>query len=253
MNHRAQQFLAILLWLMAGINMPVNAQSAIDQQAWQAVANQFQVVSETTFAQMPYVVQANYDASTTVTDSQFFARGLTLAAGAKVDIFHKQNNLFDPAQASVIGIQLVKVGSGMVTQIGDPSVIKITAATTAITPGDRIIISNVSASVSIPPLPINTAVTARIIGQLTEGNIQVGSLVILNYGSERGAMMGQKLIISKPLFSRKATNGKPLQVNNIGEIVILRTFAQASYAGITRAFAPIMILDKLSSEGMRTK
>ena len=240
MIHYLKNTAVLFLLLIAGLPNSIHAQTSTISSAWSTLVQQYQVVSETKFAQLPYIVQANYDASTTHTDSQFFARGLTLPAGATVDVYHKQMNLLNPAFSDE-DIQLIKIGSGMIAQAGDPCLIKITKASAAITPGDRIIIAadkNPMPAVAI--LANKTAI--KIIGQLTDGDMKTGSVIILNYGSDQGAAVGQKLGLSKPRVNR----GSARQSDSTGNVVILRTFARVSYAGIIQASGSVMILDRLN-------
>lgn len=241
MIHYLKNIAILFLLLIAGLPNSINAQNSTTPSTWASLVQQYQAVSETRFAQLPYIVQANYDASTTHTDSQFFARGLTLPAGTMVDIYHKQMNLFNPTSIDV-DTQLIKVGSGMIAQQGDPCLIKITKASAAITPGDRIIITaDKSPMPAVAILANKTAI--KIIGQLTDGDMKTGSVIILNYGSDQGAAIGQKLGLNKQRVNR----GSAMQSDSTGNVVILRTFARISYAGIIQASVPVMILDRLSS------
>ena len=81
----------------------------------------------------------------------------------------------------------------------------------------------------------------------TPDPIQTGSIVVLNYGAEQGAIVGDTLLLTKPRFLLKTRNADPLQYDNRGELLILQVFAEASYAGVLNAKTPVNLLDHVSS------
>jgi hypothetical protein len=238
---RITQFFSLIF-----ITLTTVAQAAqITSAQWPTILNQNQIFSLTEFAKKPYIIGADYDLQTAQTDVDFFVKDLTLPVDSQISVFHKKITLFDPTANHLVGMQLVQVAQGTVLQAGDPAVIRLNNVTAAIMPGDRVLPITVPQPLTITPEIPTHKVRAQIIAQVTDGAIQTGSVVILNYGAEQGAVVGDKLLLAKPRFLLRTSNPDSLHPNNTGELAVLRVFAQTSYAGVLNAKAPVSILERV--------
>jgi LysM domain len=165
---------------------------------------------------------------------------------------------------AVIGYEMLEIGEGRVTKVGDPSSLLIDTADMEIRPGDRILPVDThpydSEFVPHPPrqLPQNMRVLAFTDALDVVGRLQV---IALSRGTHDGVENGQVYSVFAPgdqvrdrikysendfrttFSSRKAMVQLPEEY--IGHVMIFRVFDKVSYALVMDGIRPIHLYDRL--------
>jgi hypothetical protein len=162
----------------------------------------------------------------------------------------------DPDSGEVLGYEALHVGDAELLRPGTPAKLAITASARETQEGDRLVPDPQQEALhSFQPRPAPPFLEGRIL-RVLNGVTQIGqfSVVVLNRGEDDGLAPGDILTIvqrSDPprgrsgLLVRSVRDALPLE--EVGTLMVFRTFERLSYGLVLHATGPIHLRDSVRS------
>lgn len=211
------------------------------------------VMTAKDYDKAPYVLRTVNGQMLAAAPDSVYVRGADLenaSPGASYAVVRKEKPLYDPTDHALLGYEVLYMGQGRIMDTDDPAILKLTASTQEITPGNRLVATDSGTIPAQFPLltpesPINGQVIDVIGGLGQVGQYQV---VVLDRGSRDRLKMGDVLGIErtgKKINDPYAQSGMHHEVQlpnqHIGELVVFRVFDRVSFALVMHATHPVSI------------
>lgn len=198
----------------------------------------------------PYILRALNGSVIVAAPKSVYARDLDKNAvtGTEYVVVRKKQPLVDPATGELLGYEVLHLGRAVVTSTGDPATLKLTESNREIHAGDRLIpvergIVPTEFPLRIPCAGMRATVIDVLGSIIGAGQYQV---VVLNRGETDGLRVGAVLEVQSdtqtvrdPYAHGELSTRVKLPRRPIGELVVFRTFDEASYALVMHATRPI--------------
>ena len=197
---------------------------------------------------LPYLLKTRGDHLIASAGNEIYVRGLTQdASGARFNVVHIGDPLYDPDDNRLIGYQGIPVGEGVLRRGGDPATVALTDTTMEAKPGDRLLPASVDIPLNFFPSAPSTAVNGRIIS-VVGGVTQIGQymVVVMNRGSNNGLSVGDVLSVyqtGEVVKDRFGGGNVALPEEEAGTIMVFKTFDRISYGLVMEATQAIHIHD----------
>jgi hypothetical protein len=224
--------------------------------------NESLVLDEDVLRRAPYVVALMGEHMLGGQGNEVYVKGLRSAPSPEGEttaysLFRPGRNYIDPVTKTLLGYQAKLVGYGELVSGGEIATVLLTSINEGINIQDKVLINNspefsLYFEPSAPATTVNGVIMDMPDGMPT-GNTQgaVGSVVVINVGSEVGLQAGDVLgiyaktkIIADPknhLISIK------LPPERIGEALLFRTFTKTSFALIVRSTRAVYLMDTVTN------
>lgn len=216
------------------------------------------IVSPDDFNTTPYVLASKNKNIITGAGDTIYAKGVPLILGQHYGVYRAGQPYVDPTTRAVIGLEVTQVASGKVTDVASNGVssLRLTASYgQEVREGDRVF---VEVGNYLPPMfhPRAAQVSrgGRVI-RIMDALSSVGrdGVVAINLGSRQGAQAGdvlsvyQKGATVQDNFGTTKGAGVRLPSEEIGHVMVFKTFDNISYAYVLDAESPIRADDYLMS------
>ena len=213
------------------------------------------VVSENNVSQAPYVVDIAEEHLIAGVGDRLYVHGLTEPERHTYRIYRKGDSYISPDNGDVLGYDLSYIADATLQQFSDPATLMITQSNSEVLHGDWVMAkTDEEFTLNYFPKPPQLNVNATII-RIFGGLSQVGSLgvVAIDKGIEDGISEGHVLTIVesgqriKDLYQVNNKDMIKLPDEEIGTLMVFRTFERVSYALVMRATQNIHLLDKVKT------
>lgn len=201
----------------------------------------------------PYILQPVGGQLLIAAPSSAYIRGDELkhaGVGTTYAVVKKEKPLYAPRNHELLGYEVLYLGRGHITAIGDPATFKLTASTQEIRPGDRLApVETGTVSAQFPLLTPNAPIKGQIIDVIGGlGEVGQYQVVVLDLGANNGLQRGDVLAVKHTgarIIDPYAQTGMRSEVQlpdrRIGQVVVFRVFPRVSYALVMRATHPVRI------------
>jgi hypothetical protein len=205
--------------------------------------------------QLPYVVSLRDGVLTGAAGQDAYVRGKLGDINSVYSVVHVGERLVDPDNGRVLGYEGIYVGEGTIRRGGNPATLFMNETAREARRGDRLVPVAQDLPLQFLPRAPERQVDGRIIrvvdGMTTFGAYQV---VVLNRGTRHGLEPGHVLTVSHAgervrdmiepgAFGRKVQ----LPDEEVGTVMVFRTYDGVSYALVMRSSAPMHALDKVAN------
>ncbi len=217
-----------------------------------AFINASKVVSEHNVSQAPYVIDIAGEHLIAGVGDRLYVHGLTEPDRHTYSIYRKGDSYISPDNGDVLGYDLNYIADATLQQFADPATLMITHSNREILHGDWVMPkTDEEFTLNYFPKPPVIKINANII-RVFGGLSQVGPLgvVAIDKGIQDGLSEGHVLTI----FENGQQIKDPYQVDNkdmiklpdeqVGTLMVFRTFERVSYALVMSATQDIHLLDK---------
>ena len=197
---------------------------------------------------LPYLLETRGDHLIASAGNQIYVRGLTeTAPGARFNVVHIGDPLYDPDDNRLIGYQGQLIGEGRLRRGGDPATVALTNTSKEARPGDRLIPAEVDIPLNFFPSAPSSAIDGRIIS-VVGGVTQIGQymVVVMNRGSGNGLAVGDVLSVfqtGEVVEDRFRGGSVVLPEEEAGTIMVFKTFDRISYGLVMEATQAIHVHD----------
>ncbi len=185
-----------------------------------------------------------------------YVRKLDTSSGiGRYQIYRPNRPLFDPITNELLGYEALFVGESKLLLRGDPASVRVTNSEREILRDDRVLpLDNTLFERDFIPRPPSTYVTGEIVSML-DAIIQTGQYqtIAINLGQRDGVEAGNILRIRRTgeIIRDKREEDPRFRVKlpdeQVGMVMIIRSFEKMSYALIMEADFPISIRDYVES------
>ena len=197
---------------------------------------------------LPYLLETRGDHLIASAGNQIYVRGLTeTAPGARFNVVHIGDPLYDPDDNRLIGYQGQLIGEGRLRRGGDPATVALTNTSKEARPGDRLIPAEVDIPLNFFPSAPSSAIDGRIIS-VVGGVTQIGQymVVVMNRGSGNGLAVGDVLSVfqtGEVVEDRFRGGSVVLPEEEAGTVMVFKTFDRISYGLVMEATQAIHVHD----------
>lgn len=220
------------------------------------------VISKEDVKHGPYLVKIRGKHIVGSAGDEVYGRGIDSAGeGARYNVIHVDEPLYDPDNHDLLGYSGVYVGTGPVVTSGNPAKLKLNETVREVLPGDKLFAETYQLNMDFVPHPPASPVDGRIFavnGVFVAGRYQV---VAINRGTAAGLESGSVLAIYqagekvKDVYAdgRSANpmlrpyglfkGNVKLPDERIGTVLVFKTYERMSYALIMDASHPVAIGD----------
>lgn len=214
------------------------------------------IVSPTDFNTTPYVLASKSKNIITGTGNKIYTQGAPLIIGQRYGVYREGNPYIDPISKKVIGLEVTQVASGIVTNVANNNVSSLEIDKTfgqEVREGDRVFVEvgNYLPS-AFYPKPANVNRGGRVIRVLSSlSSVGRDGVIAINLGTKQGAEIGdvlsvfQKGALVQDNFADVKGKGVRLPAEEIGHVMVFKTFDDISYAYVLDAEVPIRETDYL--------
>lgn len=217
------------------------------------------VMTAEQYAQSPYVLQTVGGQLLAAAPNSVYVRGKKLQGASVGDAYavvDKKKALHDPHTHELLGYEVLYLGRGNLVANGDPAILKLTASTQEIHPGNRLApVDTGSVPAQFPLLTPKASINGEII-DVIGGLHQVGQyqVVVLDRGSKNRLETGDVLNVQRPgarIHDPYAQDGMSSKVKlpreQVGELVVFRVFPRVAFALVMHATRPLGIGDSVTN------
>lgn len=217
------------------------------------------IVSQNELDNAPYVVEFKGDHLLAGKGSDVYVKNLK--EGVSDYVVYRQGDTYtDPVTHKILGYEAVYSGDAYLKEMGDPSTITITNASSEIKKGERLLSKEAeSNAITFIPSAPDTKIDAVIISAFNKNKL-VGNyeVVVLNKGKNDGLKIGNVLTIftvgkaAEDKFAKKESDDfwsfekkamVKLPDQNVGDLMVFRLFDEMSYALVMKTSAEVKVLD----------
>ena len=197
---------------------------------------------------LPYLLETRGDHLMASAGNEIYVRGITQTApGARYNVVHVSDPLYDPDDNHLIGYVGIPVGAGSLRRGGDPATVALTDTTREAIPGDRLLPESVDIPLNFFPRAPSTPIEGRII-TVVGGVTQIGQyqVVVLNRGTNNGVAIGDVLEVwqTGEVVRDRFEGGKVRLPDELaGTIMVFKTYDRISYGLVMEATQAIHIHD----------
>ncbi len=217
-----------------------------------AFLNHSKVVPDNKSTNVAYIVDIASGHLIAGVGDKIYANGLIQSDSQAYSIFRKGDSYISPDSNEVLGYDLQYIANVTLLNLAEPSTLIITQSNSEVLHGDLVMPkTDEEFTLNYFPKPPKINVSANII-RVFGGVSQIGSLnvVAIDKGIQDGILEGHVLTIVENDQRIK----DPYQINNndmiklpdeqIGSLMVFRTFERVSYALVMNANQDIHLLDK---------
>jgi hypothetical protein len=197
---------------------------------------------------LPYLLATRGDHLMASAGNEIYVRGVSeTRPGARYNVVHVGEPLYDPDDNRLIGYQGIMVGDGTLRRGGDPATVALTDTRQEATPGDRLLPESVDIPLNFYPRSPSRAIEGRIIS-VVNGVTQIGQyqVVVLNRGTNNGMSVGDVLTVwqtGETVDDRFGGGNVRLPDEQAGTIMVFKTYDRISYGLVMEATQAIHIHD----------
>jgi hypothetical protein len=197
---------------------------------------------------LPYLVATRGDHLIASAGNEVYVRGISeTRPGARYNVVHVGEPLYDPDDNRLIGYQGIMVGDGTLRRGGDPATVALTKSRQEAIPGDRLLPESVDIPLNFFPQSPSSEIEGRIIS-VVGGVTQIGQyqVVVLNRGTNNGLAVGDVLTVwqsGETVDDRFGGGSVRLPDEEAGTVMVFKTYDRISYGLVMEATQPIHIHD----------
>lgn len=214
------------------------------------------IVSPTDFKATPYVIASKNKNIITGVGNKIYTEGVPLIINARYGIYREGKPYIDPISKQVIGLEVTQVASGIVKDIANNGVSSIEIDKTfgqEVREGDHVFLEiGNHLPAMFYPKPANASRGGRVIRVLSSiSSVGRDGVIAINLGTKQGVEVGdvlsvfQKGVTVRDDFSEVKGRAVRLPSEEIGHVMIFKTFDDISYAYVLDAESPIRETDYL--------
>lgn len=214
------------------------------------------IVSPTDFKTTPYVIASKNKNIITGIGNKIYTQGAPLIVGQRYGVYREGKPYIDPVTKQVIGLEVTQVASGIVRDVASNNVSSLELDNTygqEVREGDRVF---VEVGNHLPsafyPKPAHANRGGRVIRVLSSlSSVGRDGVIAINLGTKQGVEVGdvlsvfQKGALVQDNFADVKGKGVRLPSEEIGHVMIFKTFDDISYAYVLDAENPIRETDYL--------
>ena len=210
------------------------------------------VIDEETLNKSAYVLASLDDHLINAINDKLYVRKLdTMSGSGRYQIYRPERPLFDPNTQELLGYQALYVGESKLLLRGDPASLRVTNSEREILRDDRVMpIDNSLFERDFFPKPPETDVQGEIVA-LLDAISQTGQYqtVAINLGQRDGMETGNVLRIRRTgdAIPDKTEEDPRFRVKlpdeEVGMVMVIRSFEKMSYALIMEATSPVTLRD----------
>jgi hypothetical protein len=188
----------------------------------------------------------------------FYVDALEDPEHLKFDLLRASNPYQDPDSGEELGYEALYVGQADLLRAGSPAKLLLTSSQTEVQLDDMLLPDPEQEVLNnFQPHPVPDFTDGKIIAVLNGVN-QIGQLnvVVLNLGREDGLEPGHVMSIrqrSRPPYSAVSNNpwqrAPELPLEEVGTLMVFRTFDRVSYALVMNAVGAIHVKDAVQAPG----
>lgn len=226
---------------------------AVDPRAIQAYINSPLVTDEEELLTAGYVVDGYDNRLIMGKYDQFYARGINDAEAEEFRIFRPGRHFVDPISKESLGWEAEHVGDARMLKSGDPARLTILKTHSDVSVRDRLRPVKLKSSLPFfyPKAPANPKLRGMIL-ETDNRATELGALsvVAINLGEREGVAPGDVFrVLSQKVDKKDPFTKETYQIpeENVGLVMVFRTFEKVSYALITNATRQIMAHDMVVS------
>jgi hypothetical protein len=197
---------------------------------------------------LPYLLETRGDHLIASAGNVIYVRGLTdTAPGARYQIVHISDPLYDPDDNRLIGYVGIPVGDGRLVRGGDPATVALTDTSREAKPGDRLLPEDDDIPLNFFPRAPSATIDGRIIS-VVGGVTQIGQymVVVMNRGTNHGLSTGDVLTVfqtGEEVEDRFGGGKVTLPEEEAGTVMVFKTFDRISYGLVMEATEALHIHD----------
>ena len=197
---------------------------------------------------LPYLLATRGDHLMASAGNEIYVRGIKeTRPGARYNVVHVGEPLYDPDDNRLIGYQGILVGDGTLRRAGDPATVALTKSRQEAIPGDRLLPESVDIPLNFFPRSPSSAIEGRIIS-VVGGVTQIGQyqVVVLNRGTNNGLSVGDVLTVwqaGETVDDRFGGGSVRLPDEEAGTVMVFKTYDRISYGLVMEATQAIHIHD----------
>lgn len=247
-------------------------QSAIPAIPLESIENSFtrnRIVSPELFAAAPYIVQKIGDNLAIATGDEIYARGEWPVGTNTFEIYRPSREYYDDEGDELLGMEVEYLGFATISQVAEDGVrrLLINNSSKEIRQGDRLLTREVQRiGATIFPTEPEAEVEGRIIAMLnTDAMASQLDTVVVNVGEADQLAVGDILAVRKEddrvidsverermSFSRRMqaifrSERLSLPGDDIGTLLVYKTFDQFSYAVVLSSLEPIQMNNRVTN------
>ncbi len=214
------------------------------------------IVDEETLANSAYVLSSVDNHLINSINDKLYVRKLDASGtSGRFHIYRPNRPLFDPITNELLGYEAIYVGESKLLLRGDPASVRVTNSEREILRDDRIIpMDNSNFERDFIPRPPNSDVHGEIVA-LLDAISQTGiyQTIAINLGQRDGLESGNVLRVRRTgdIIPDKAEADPRFRVKlpdeQVGMVMVIRSFEKVSYALIMEADFPITVNDYVES------
>lgn len=214
------------------------------------------IVNPADYKTTPYVIASKSKNIITGAGNKIYTNGVRLIIGQRYGVYREGKPYIDPVSKQIIGLEVTQVASGIVTNVANNNVSSIELDKTygqEVREGDRVFVEvgNYLPS-AFYPKPAQATRGGRVIRVLNSiSSTGRDGVVAINLGSRQNVSAGdvlsvfQKGVTVQDNFADIKGKGVRLPSEEIGHVMVFKTFDDISYAYVLDAESPIRETDYL--------
>ncbi len=197
---------------------------------------------------LPYLLATRGDHLMASAGNEIYVRGLNGSfPGARYNVVHVGDPLYDPDDNRLIGYQGIAVGEGALRRTGDPATVALTDTSQEAIPGDRLLPESVDIPLNFFPRSPSNTIEGRIVS-VVGGVTQIGQfqVVVLNRGTNNGLSVGDVLMVwqtGEEVKDRFGGGTVRLPDEQAGTVMVFKTYDRISYGLVMEATQAIHVHD----------
>ena len=227
---------------------------SISLTAIQAFINRPLVVEDDSFRNAPRILAAREDGRIYLGNGDYvYARGVPADSSTRSwHVYRPAKPLVDPVTRKTLALESMYLGTVELERSGDVSLMKVRKLVEEITDGDRLVEVNDDHSMNfVPRAPEAANLDGRIVS-IYRGVSMVGrnSVVAINLGRGKGIENGHVLKIEhagRVVKDRETGENVQLPSEEVGQLMIFRTFNNVAYGLVVKSDRPISIGDVVTN------
>ena len=214
------------------------------------------VMDEDTYNNSAYIISSLDNHLINSLNDKLYVRKLdTTKGGGRYQIYRPSRPIFDPLTNELLGYHALYVGESKLLLRGDPASVRVTNSDREILRDDRVLpMDNTNFERDFIPRPPNAKVHGQIVA-LLDAISQTGryQTIAINLGNRDGLESGNILRIRRTGEAIRDIKEKDpkfrikLPDEQVGMVMIIRSFEKMSYALIMEADFPISMRDYVES------
>ncbi len=231
-----------------------NSIPAIPLTAIQHWLDRSTIVRPEDFNSTPYILASKNRNLITASGDKVYAKGVPLIVGQRYGVYREGEKYVEPKTQKVIGLEVVQVASGMVTDVAENGVSSLQLSESygkEVREGDRVFVELNNA---IPPVfypaPAQVSRGGMIVRVMDSiSSAARGSVVAINLGTAQGAKPGDVLTVYQkgPLVRDTIDNDNSVRLpsEESGMVMVFNSFDDISYAYVLSSELPLNVGDQL--------